>query len=199
MYTTASDADLALIERMDNLMAEAVRKNNPALSDGFAGWRKEIRAWKMKDRAQTRSYTYGQKTGEIPVDTPSYSDFWRERGKLHEELGELKQRGYRMMEGDQIELAKFSQISPRQTFDDFLEASYPRKTMLIDDINLEFQDLPANAQQQIDEIRVVIEAGEEMPPILVSKDGYLQDGRHRLEAYKQLGIDEIEVKIGSHP
>jgi len=111
MYIIASNTDLAIIKRTDDLMAEVIRKGNPELADGFAGWRRAIREWKLKDRAQTRSYTLAQKKGGLAVDTPTYSGFWKERGALHEELGAIKQRGYAMMEGDSNELARFAGLA----------------------------------------------------------------------------------------
>jgi len=112
MYIAASETDLAVVKDIDDLMTEVVRKNNPELADGFAGWRAQIREWKVRDRAQTRTYTYSQKRGELPTDAPTYSGFWQERGALHEELWDIKQRGYRMMEGDPDELARFSASAP---------------------------------------------------------------------------------------
>ena len=110
MYKIAADTDLAVIKDIDDLMEQVVRINNPELGDGFAGWRAAIREWKTKDRAHTRTYAYLQKKGELPVDSMSYNEFWKERGRLQAELGELKNRGYAMMEGNQEELAWFSQI-----------------------------------------------------------------------------------------
>lgn len=67
------------------------------------------------------------------------------------------------------------------------------------EINIMFQDMPPGHEGQIREIMEAIRRGDKIPPILVSKAGYLQDGRHRLEAYKRLGIKEIEVEYGYHP
>ncbi len=108
-YIIAADKDMAAIKRIDDIMTEAVRINNPELADGFAGWRAAIRQWKIKDRSLTRTYTYGMKTGDPMVAGMTYEDFWRLRGELQLELGELKNRGYAMMEGDANELAYFAQ------------------------------------------------------------------------------------------
>ncbi|MCK5850182.1 MAG: hypothetical protein KAH23_04645 [Kiritimatiellae bacterium] len=109
-YIKASDLDLSHQKNTDDLMEAVVRVNNPELADGFAGWRKELREWKRKDRALTRSYTYAQKKGELGVDNMTYAEFWKQRGELYQEWGNLKKRGYAMMEGDQNELARFSEI-----------------------------------------------------------------------------------------
>ncbi|RKX65879.1 MAG: hypothetical protein DRP42_04130, partial [Tenericutes bacterium] len=110
LYKIAADTDLASIKQTDDLMEAVIRIDNPALADGFAGWRAEIRAWKVKDRAQTRTYAYMQKKGELPIDSPTYKQFWAKRNKLQVELGELRNRGYAMMEGNAEELVYFSQI-----------------------------------------------------------------------------------------
>ncbi len=111
MYIDASDADLLIIKRTDDLMEAVIRQSNPELADGFSGWRAQIREWKVRDRAQTRTYTLAQKQGELPTDAPTYSGFWQERGALHEELWDIKQRGYRMMEGDPDELTYFARFA----------------------------------------------------------------------------------------
>jgi ParB-like chromosome segregation protein Spo0J len=71
--------------------------------------------------------------------------------------------------------------------------------MNISKINTQFQELPANSEMQVRQLVAAIKRGEKMPPILVSRAGYLQDGRHRLTAYKRLGLTEIEVEYGHHP
>lgn len=73
--------------------------------------------------------------------------------------------------------------------------------MKIKDINLTFQDMEFGPQgnRDVREIKLAIKRGDKIPPILVNKAGYLQDGRHRLVAYKELGFDEVEVKYGNHP
>jgi hypothetical protein len=73
--------------------------------------------------------------------------------------------------------------------------------MRVKDINTEFQDMDFGPEGNRDVRNIVtaIKGGEKMPPILVSERGYLQDGRHRLAAYKQLGIEEIDVVYGDHP
>lgn len=73
--------------------------------------------------------------------------------------------------------------------------------MKIKDINLTFQDMDFGAQghKDVREIMEAIKRGEEIPPILVSPSGYLQDGRHRLTAFKNLGYKTIEVVYGHHP
>ena len=71
--------------------------------------------------------------------------------------------------------------------------------MKITDINLRFQDMPGKYDSDVQEIMAKIRNGEKVPPILVSRQGYLQDGRHRLAAYMFLGRKEIDVVFGNHP
>jgi hypothetical protein len=71
--------------------------------------------------------------------------------------------------------------------------------MKVKDINTIFQDMPPGHSGQVLEIARAIKKGDKMPPILVNPSGYLQDGRHRLAAYKLLGIKEVEVEWGHHP
>ena len=68
-------------------------------------------------------------------------------------------------------------------------------------INTEFQDMDLSPQgrKDVEEIKQKIKRGDDLPPILVSKSGHLQDGRHRLKAYQELGIDEVPVTYGNHP
>jgi hypothetical protein len=68
-------------------------------------------------------------------------------------------------------------------------------------INTEFQDMDLSPQgrKDVEEIKQKIKRGEELPPILVSKSGHLQDGRHRLKAYQEMGIEEVPVVYGNHP
>ena len=66
----------------------------------------------------------------------------------------------------------------------------------VETIDTEFQELPLNSSEQVSEVMDVIKRGEEMPPILISPSGHLQDGRHRLEAYKRLGVKKIPVRYG---
>ncbi|MBE3588138.1 MAG: ParB N-terminal domain-containing protein [Thermoanaerobacteraceae bacterium] len=40
--------------------------------------------------------------------------------------------------------------------------------------------------------REALEVGVTLPPIVVMPDGRLLDGRHRLEAYRQLGAEAVE-------
>lgn len=71
--------------------------------------------------------------------------------------------------------------------------------MKVSDINTELQDMEfgPEGKRDVREIAAAIKRGEEIPPILVSEKGYLQDGRHRLLAYKSLGIEDIPVEIGT--
>lgn len=71
--------------------------------------------------------------------------------------------------------------------------------MKVSDINTTFQDMPPNHGAQVREIAIAIKRGDKIPPILVNRSGYLQDGRHRLAAYKLLGIKEVRVEYGTHP
>jgi hypothetical protein len=57
----------------------------------------------------------------------------------------------------------------------------------------------ASTEADIEAIMKKIQNGEEIPPILISKSGYLQDGRHRLEAYRRLGYDEVPTIVGHDP
>jgi len=77
----------------------------------------------------------------------------------------------------------------------------PFRKMKICDINTEFQDMDFGPEGRADvkKIAAAIRRGEKMPPILVSKTGFLQDGRHRLAAYKMLGFKEVAVEYGHHP
>jgi hypothetical protein len=85
------------------------------------------------------------------------------------------------------------------TQDQYTEKRRPKKLMRIADIDTRFQPLPEGSSSQVTELMNIIDSGGEIPPILVSKGGYLQDGRHRLEAYKRLGFKDIEVAIGIDP
>ncbi len=59
--------------------------------------------------------------------------------------------------------------------------------------------MPSEFNCDVQEIVKAIRAGKKMPPILVSENGFLQDGRHRLMAYKYLGKSRIDVIYGNHP
>ena len=114
-YISAAETDLAILKDVDDVMANAVRIANPDLADGFVGWRQAIRDWKVDDRRLTRTYAYMQKTGELPTDTRSWMQFWQERGRLQEELGQIKSYGYAMMEGDEQALRYFSGLADEIT------------------------------------------------------------------------------------
>jgi len=43
--------------------------------------------------------------------------------------------------------------------------------------------------------REALEAGATLPPLVVMPDGRLLDGRHRYEAYKLIGVEEVEVIV----
>ena len=43
--------------------------------------------------------------------------------------------------------------------------------------------------------REALSADATLPPLVVMPDGRLLDGRHRYEAYKQAGVEEVEVII----
>jgi len=77
----------------------------------------------------------------------------------------------------------------------------PTIVMGVSEINTQFRELPMGigSQIQVTEIMDAIQRGKKIPPILVSKSGFLQDGRHKLEAYKRLGYNEVPVVIGHHP
>jgi hypothetical protein len=49
--------------------------------------------------------------------------------------------------------------------------------------------------ETVDRYREALDAGENLPPLAVMPDGSLLDGRHRYEAYKQAGVEEVEVII----
>ena len=85
------------------------------------------------------------------------------------------------------------------TAEAFIESQRPKKVMNVSDIDTQFQGIAPNAEGEIEGIMEAIEAGKDVPPILVSKNGFLQNGRHRLEAYKRLGVEEITVSIGIDP
>jgi ParB-like nuclease domain len=69
----------------------------------------------------------------------------------------------------------------------------------VNTINTGFQEMPPGHQKQVREIAEAIRRGDNIPPILVNRSGYLQDGRHRLAAYKLLGMQEVDVEYGYHP
>jgi len=47
----------------------------------------------------------------------------------------------------------------------------------------------------VERYREAMAAGAIFPPLAITTDGRLLDGRHRLEAYKLIGMDEVEVII----
>ncbi len=65
----------------------------------------------------------------------------------------------------------------------------------ISEINTKFEG-DAPSFETIFKIMKAIQRNEKIPPILVSPQKYLQDGRHRLEAYKNLGYKTIPAIIG---
>lgn len=75
------------------------------------------------------------------------------------------------------------------------------RVMKLSDINIEFQDMTfgPEGERDVREIMTAIKKGEPVPPILVSEKGFLQDGRHRFEAYRRLGYGTLTVEIGYHP
>lgn len=60
------------------------------------------------------------------------------------------------------------------------ESIYPRKNLCM---------------ETVERYREAIESGVKMPVIFITPDNRLLDGRHRLEAYRQAGVDEIEVIV----
>ena len=68
-------------------------------------------------------------------------------------------------------------------------------------INDKFEPFPEGMASEEDVIKMMnfLKAGGKLPPILISKSGYLIDGRHRLEAYKRLGYNKIPVIKGINP
>lgn len=60
------------------------------------------------------------------------------------------------------------------------ENIYPRKNVDLETISRYYE---------------LIESGETLPPLTVMPDGRLLDGRHRYKAYKQAGVEEVEVII----
>lgn len=49
--------------------------------------------------------------------------------------------------------------------------------------------------ETVSRYRETLEAGATLPPLVVMPDGRLLDGRHRYEAYKQAGVEEVEVIV----
>lgn len=49
--------------------------------------------------------------------------------------------------------------------------------------------------ETVERYREAIESGVKMPEIIITPDNRLLDGRHRLEAHKLAGIDEVEVFV----
>jgi len=69
------------------------------------------------------------------------------------------------------------------------------KYIKISEINTNFEgDAPSYAT--VNNLMEAIKNNEEIPPILISENNYLQDGRHRLRAYKNLGYDKVPTIIG---
>lgn len=50
-------------------------------------------------------------------------------------------------------------------------------------------------REKIDKFKKLIQNKEDLPPVLLNEAGALYDGHHRLQAYKELGIDEIPILI----
>ncbi|MEW6698692.1 MAG: ParB N-terminal domain-containing protein, partial [Bacillota bacterium] len=49
--------------------------------------------------------------------------------------------------------------------------------------------------ETVERYREAIESGVKLPEIIITPDNRLLDGRHRLEAHKLAGIEEVEVFV----
>jgi hypothetical protein len=87
--------------------------------------------------------------------------------------------------------------SDLRTAYDKAKAEVGAKTVKINEIIN--RDGEAPTKSDVKAIMEKIQRGEEVPPILISPSGVLQDGRHRLEAYRNLGIEDIPVVVGYDP
>lgn len=79
------------------------------------------------------------------------------------------------------------------------ETSIIKETEIsIDEINTQFnEDAPSSST--VLSLMKSIENKEPIPPLLISPNKYLQDGRHRLKAYKNLGFKKVPVIFGYDP
>lgn len=81
---------------------------------------------------------------------------------------------------------------------EFIEDTRPKDIMNINKINTEFNK-PAYHDETVESMVESIYSMNELPPIMVSPEGYLQDGRHRLRAYMEVGEKNIHVVYGIGP
>ena len=63
----------------------------------------------------------------------------------------------------------------------------------IKDVNTKFQEFPGgpSSEETVKGMVEHLKGGGELPPIVISKNNFLQNGRHRLEAYKRVGREDI--------
>jgi len=103
------------------------------------------------------------------------------------------------VEGFPADLPEEVRTPGYQTMDtyDKAKAEVGAKTVKINEIIN--RDGEAPTKSDVKAIMEKIQRGEEVPPILISPSGVLQDGRHRLEAYRNLGIEDIPVVVGYDP
>ena len=69
--------------------------------------------------------------------------------------------------------------------------------MKISDIKINDEIYPRESfdTETVKRYREAMAAGAKFPPLVITSDNHLLDGRHRLEAYKLVGKTEVEVKI----
>ena len=82
--------------------------------------------------------------------------------------------------------------------EEFIAETRPKKMMRIEDINTTFNK-PSEYDNTVESMVNTLRLGNSLPPIIVSENGYLQDGRHRLKAYMVVGFDTVEVAVGIPP
>jgi hypothetical protein len=58
-----------------------------------------------------------------------------------------------------------------------------------------YTPFPEDARYKVDAIRARIRNGESLPPLAVNKDGSIEDGENRWNAYKAEGVKKIPVRI----
>lgn len=50
-------------------------------------------------------------------------------------------------------------------------------------------------QPQVDKIKLAMQKGEYMPPVILDRHGNVLDGHHRVEAYRQLGVKDVPALV----
>lgn len=65
-------------------------------------------------------------------------------------------------------------------------AAYPGET---------YRPYPGDMRYKVDGIRETIRRGDRLPPLAVNKDGSIEDGENRWNAYKAEGVKQVPVRI----